>query len=89
MKTIVELQDSIKGITSSLQSISVELGEYGKTADNSPTVDFLKVDAIGKNNFFANCLRKRSIATFSSNAVAPHCIPFKTSCTCSFCAIKS
>lgn len=51
MKTIVELQDSIKGITMSLQNISVELSEYGKSTDNAPAVDFLKVDAIGKNCF--------------------------------------
>ena len=63
MKTIVELQDSIKGITASLQNISVELAEYGKAADNAPAVDFAKVDAIGKNSFFphhplANCPQK-------------------------------
>lgn len=51
MKTIVELQDSIKGITMSLQNISVELSEYGKSTDSAPAVDFLKVDAIGKNSF--------------------------------------
>lgn len=63
MKTIVELQDSIKGITMSLQNISVELSEYGKSTDNAPAVDFLKVDAIGKNSFLphhplTNCPQK-------------------------------
>lgn len=63
MKTIVELQDSIKGITMSLQNISVELSEYGKSTDNAPDVDFLKVDAIGKNSFLphhplTNCPQK-------------------------------
>ena len=63
MKTIVELQDSIKGITMSLQNISVELSEYGKSTDSAPAVDFLKVDAIGKNSFLphhplTNCPQK-------------------------------
>lgn len=63
MKTIVELQDSIKGITMSLQNISVELSEYGKSTDSAPAVDFLKVDAIGKNCFLphhplTNCPQK-------------------------------
>lgn len=63
MKTIVELQDSIKGITMSLQNISVELSEYGKSTDSTPAVDFLKVDAIGKNCFLphhplTNCPQK-------------------------------
>ena len=63
MKTIVELQDSIKGITMSLQNISVELSEYGKSTDSAPAVDFLKVDAIGKNYFLphhplTNCPQK-------------------------------
>ncbi len=63
MKTIVELQDSIKGITANLQSISMELSEYGKTTDNAPAVDFAKVDAIGKNSFLphhplTNCPQK-------------------------------
>ena len=63
MKTIVELQDSIKGITMSLQNISVELSEYGKSTDSAPAVDFLTVDAIGKNCFLphhplTNCPQK-------------------------------
>ena len=63
MKTIVELQDSIKGITMSLQNISVELSEYGKSTDSALAVDFLKVDAIGKNYFLphhplTNCPQK-------------------------------
>lgn len=44
---------------------------------------------IGRINFFLHCLTSRSIATFNSNAVAPHYIPFNTSCTYSFSAIRS